>query len=127
MTADRTVVVYDDDCGFCTWCAEWIVRRGEFDAVGFANLTPEQRGRLPAGFTNCAHLLTDTGVYSCGEAVEQALIRAYPALQRPFGVLDRLPGYAGIRERLYEWVADHRAWFGRLCSAEPPVEPRERR
>lgn len=110
MTVDRPVVVYDDDCGFCTWCAEWIVRRGAFDAVGFANLTPEQHTRLPADFTDCAHLLTDDGVYSCGEAVEQALIRAYPDLQRPFRVLDRVPGYARLRERLYEWVADHRAW-----------------
>lgn len=125
MTGDRPVVVYDDDCGFCTWCAEWIVRRGAFDTVGFANLTPEQHARLPADFTDCTHLLTDAGVYSCGEAVEQALIRAYPDLRRPFGVLDRSPGYARLRERLYEWVADNRAWFGRVCSAEPPVESRK--
>ncbi|RRJ28278.1 DUF393 domain-containing protein [Halocatena pleomorpha] len=116
------MVVYDDDCGFCTWCAEWIVRRGAFDAVGFANLTPQQQSRLPADFTDCAHLLTDTDVYSCGEAVEEALIRAYPGLQRPFWVLDHVPGYVGLRERLYDWVGDHRPWFGRIWSAEPPVE-----
>ncbi|UPM42000.1 thiol-disulfide oxidoreductase DCC family protein [Halocatena salina] len=127
MKADRPVVVYDDDCGFCTWCTEWIVRHGAFDAVGFANVTPQQRSRLPADFTDCAHLLTDTEVYSCGEAVEEALIHAYPALQRPFGVVGRVPGYTDVRERLYDWVADHRAWFGRICSAEPPVESDRRR
>lgn len=116
------MVVYDDDCGFCTWCAEWIVSHGEFDAVGFANLTAEQRSRLPEDFTDCTHLLTDSEVYSCGDAVEEALSRAYPNLQRPFGVLDRVPGYPGSRERLYDWVADHRGWFGRVCSAEPPIE-----
>jgi predicted DCC family thiol-disulfide oxidoreductase YuxK len=126
MNTEHTVsvIVYDDDCGFCTWCAKWAVRHGSLDAIGFANLTPDQRGRLPDDFESCVHLLTDNNVYSCGAATEQALRRIYPTLQGVFGALQAIPGYTNLRERLYRWVADHRELLGTYISAEPPVERR---
>jgi predicted DCC family thiol-disulfide oxidoreductase YuxK len=119
---DQPVIVYDDDCGFCTWSAGWAIRHGPFDAIGFANLTPDQRARLPEDFEECAHLLTANAVYSCGAATERTVLRTYPLLHWLFVVFRLVPGYTKIRERLYHWVADHRAWFGELLSAEPPVE-----
>lgn len=116
------VIVYDDDCGFCTWCAGWAVRHGSFDAIGFANLTPDQRARLPDDFESCVHLLTDDSVYSCGAATEEVLRRMNPKLQRVFRALQATPGYTDTRERLYRWVADHRGRLGTYISAEPPVE-----
>jgi predicted DCC family thiol-disulfide oxidoreductase YuxK len=119
---NRPVIVYDDDCGFCTWSARWAVRHGPFDAVGFANLTPDQRDRLPADFEDCAHLLTANDVYSCGAATEWTILRIAPSLHWLFVVIRLVPGYTRIRERLYRWVADHRAWLGSFLSAEPPIE-----
>lgn len=43
-------LVYDDDCGFCTWSAEFIARRSELRLIGFSELTPDQRGRLPENY-----------------------------------------------------------------------------
>jgi predicted DCC family thiol-disulfide oxidoreductase YuxK len=124
MTSEHNtpVIVYDDDCGFCTWCARWAVRRGSFEAIGFANLTPDQRARLPDDFESCVHLFTSDRVYSCGAATERVLRRMYPELQEVFGALQAVPGYADFRERLYRWVADHRGQLGTYISAEPPIE-----
>jgi predicted DCC family thiol-disulfide oxidoreductase YuxK len=119
---NEPVIVYDDDCGFCTWCARWAVRHGSFEAIGFANLTPDQRSRLPEDFESCVHLLTDDTVYSCGGATEQILCRTYPALQRLFRTLRIVPDYVDLRERLYHWIADHREHLGTVVSADPPIE-----
>jgi len=114
-------LVYDDDCGFCTWCVERALDYGEFEPVGFSELTPDQRARLPDDYETSAHLLTDSAVYSAGEAVEQALVRMFPELA---GVVDELRAFATyrtLRERLYRWGADHRDWWGSVVSACPPA------
>lgn len=111
-------LVYDDDCGFCTRSVAFAERRGEFDVVGFSELTREDRVRLPANYETCAHLLTDEGVYSCGEATEQTLARLDPRARRLFESLRSVPGYAGVREKAYRWVADRRALWGRAVSRD---------
>lgn len=111
-------LVYDDDCGFCTWCARLADRAGDVDPVGFSELTPDQRARLPDDYETCAHLLADDAVYSCGEAIEQALVRVSVAFRVAVAVLSLLPGYPRLRERCYRWAADHRDWWGRVASAE---------
>ena len=115
MTDGRPVLVYDDDCGFCTWSAAFVVRHGaDVDLVGFSELADEQRARLPADWRDCAHLLTDVEVYSCGAAMEQAMARTRLVPAGLFAILDLIPGYPGLRERGYRFVADHRSWFGRF-------------
>jgi len=114
-------LVYDDDCGFCTWCARWAHERGDFEPVGFSELAPDQRARLPADYETSAHLLTDDAVYSGGEAVEQALVRICPALGGPVEVLRAFGTYRDARERLYRWGADRRALWGAIVSACPPA------
>lgn len=115
-------LVYDDQCGFCTWCTEFALHRGEFDAVGFGELTPDQRARLPADFETRAHLLTDDTVYSGGEAVEQTIARIYPVTDPVFGVLRGIPGYAWLREALYRFGANRRELLGKLRRSSPPAE-----
>lgn len=115
-------LVYDDRCGFCTWCTEFALRRGHFEPVGFSELTPDQRDRLPADLEASAHLLTDDAVYSGGEAVEQTLARIYPFLDPVFATLRRIPGYAWLRESLYRFGADRRDLLGKLRSSSPPAE-----
>lgn len=116
MTRPR--LIYDDDCGFCTWCARVGVDYADVDAVGFADLTSADKARLPPAWRHSAHLLADDAVYSGGEAIEQVLVRMHPALPPVFAALGTLPGYAWLRESLYRWGADRRAWWGKVVRRE---------
>ncbi|SEO55396.1 Predicted thiol-disulfide oxidoreductase YuxK, DCC family [Halogranum amylolyticum] len=107
-------IVYDDDCGFCTWAAAFADRHGEFELVGFSELTRAEKVRLPANYESCVHLLVDGDVYSCGEATEQVLARLDPTARQTFELLRGVPGYAKRRERLYRWTADRRALWGKI-------------
>ncbi|USZ69601.1 DUF393 domain-containing protein [Halorussus salilacus] len=108
------VIVYDDDCGFCAWSVAFADRRGEFDVLGFSELSDAERARLPDGYRECAHLLTDEGVYSCGEATEEILVRLDSPVALAARAFRRIPASERVRDPLYRWVADHRAWFGKL-------------
>lgn len=114
-------LVYDDDCGFCMYCIRWLLRFGEFDPVGFGELTPDQKARLPEEYDDCMHLLTDDAVYSCGEAAEQCLARCGSVGMALAGLLRRLPYWDRLRERGYRFVADRRGIWGRFRSC-PNVE-----
>jgi predicted DCC family thiol-disulfide oxidoreductase YuxK len=117
MTPPR--LVYDDDCGFCMYCVRWLLRFGEFEPVGFGDLTPDQRARLPDHYENCLHLLTDDAVYSCGAAAEQSLARCGVAGRSLARLARQIPYWGRLRERGYRFVADRRAVWGRFrsCSA----------
>lgn len=114
-------LVYDGDCGFCTWSAEFVARHGEFELVMFDELSADQRARLPADFEQCAHLLTDRRVYSCGEAMEEAFARTDLAAAEVVPLLRRMPGHSMRRERGYRWIANNRDLFGKVLSSEPPA------
>lgn len=113
------LLVYDDDCGFCTWSAGLALRHAEFEAVGFRELSPEQRARLPDDYERCAHLVTDDAIYSCGAAAERTIVGMVPATGPAFAALGRVPSYRRLREWLYRWIADRRAIWGRYRSASP--------
>jgi predicted DCC family thiol-disulfide oxidoreductase YuxK len=116
--------VYDDDCGFCTWWAEFFAERtgpDELAIVGFAETTEGERKRLPDDWEECAHLLIDERVYSCGVAIEAALERTglLPGEARTF--LNQFADYGRLRERLYREAADRRDLWGKLVSSDPPA------
>ncbi|MES3517684.1 MAG: DCC1-like thiol-disulfide oxidoreductase family protein [Natronomonas sp.] len=117
------VFVYDDDCGFCTWCADLLEARGGLDIVGFSNLDDEQRSRLPEDYESCSHLLTDDRVYSCGAAIEQGLARidAPPGARDIFDFLRQFQDYERFREKLYHKAADNRDLLGQIVSKDPPA------
>lgn len=111
-------LVYDDECGFCMYMTRWLLRFGEFDPVGFSELTPDQKARLPDGYDTCMHLLTDDAVYSCGRALEQS-VRRCGTVGRSVVRAARLVPYSGVvRDRGYRFVADRRAIWGRFRSCE---------
>ena len=114
----RPKLVYDDDCGFCTWCARWAVRNAPVDAVGFSDLSDEERAPLPEDWEECVHLVVGRTVYSCGEAIEQTLVRSTLPAGTVLGMLRRVPGYAAVRERGYHWAADRRDRWGKVARAE---------
>ncbi|SNR43362.1 thiol-disulfide oxidoreductase DCC family protein [Halorubrum vacuolatum] len=111
-------LVYDDDCGFCMYMVQWLLRFGTFDPVGFSELTPDQKARLPEEYENCMHLLTDEAVYSCGHALEASVSRCGPLGRAIVRVGRLLPYSERIRERGYRFVADRRAIWGRYRSCE---------
>jgi len=114
-------LVYDDECGFCTWAVEYALARGEFEPVGFSDLTPDQLARLPENYENCSHLLTDDAVYSCGAGAEEIVRRLESPTAMPARAFRRLPFRGVVRERLYHLIADNRALFGRLFCRRPPA------
>jgi len=116
-------LVFDDDCGFCTWWADQLERRTDLRLVGFSELTPTLRERLPDEYEDCAHLVTDDDVYSCGAAAEQAFLRTdIGSDARPVVTFLRaFEDYERLREEAYRWVADRRGTFGQIVSKTPPA------
>lgn len=114
MSEAPAKLVYDDDCGVCTWAAEWVRDHGEVEIVGFSDLTDAQVDRLPTDWRDCAHLLLDGEVYSCGKAMEEAFLLTEDDGTNVLRVARELPGYASVRERAYRFFADHRNWVGPL-------------
>lgn len=115
---------YDDECGFCTWCAQQLLDHSEMDVVGFSELTDEEIEQLPDDWEEGAHLLTDDAVYSHGEAIEQAFLRADvapPGADDVFGFLRQFSDYGNFRERLYREAADRRDVWALLVSEEAPA------
>jgi len=120
---DEAVLVYDDDCGFCTWSAEFVAERSDLRIVGFSELDETLLARLPADYEDCAHLVTGDRVYSCGAAMEEALLRSdLGSVARPAAEsLRDLDPYRVAREWGYRTVADNRALFGKVLSKRPPA------
>jgi predicted DCC family thiol-disulfide oxidoreductase YuxK len=115
------IFVYDDDCGFCTWWAEFMAAKADVQIVGFSELDPALEDRLPEEYETCSHLVTDGSVYSCGASVEETLLRtdlgpvARPVVRR----LRRFGSYRDVREWGYRHGAHNRALWGKLLSKTP--------
>jgi predicted DCC family thiol-disulfide oxidoreductase YuxK len=123
---ERSVLIYDGDCGFCRWSVDKILRWNRRDSLravpfqdpeGDALLGDMDEERKVASW----HLVAPDGrVYSAGAAVP-ALAELLPA-GTPIALLARR--FPGATERAYEWVADHRDELGRrlgtrACSVDP--------
>ncbi len=120
----RDTFVYDDDCGFCTWWADFFAHRTNLAIVGFDELTDEQRALLPDDYESCSHLLSDGAVYSCGAAIEQSFARADlpPGAEDLVRFLSQFEDYERFRERVYREFADRRELWGQFVSKDRPDE-----
>jgi predicted DCC family thiol-disulfide oxidoreductase YuxK len=121
---DDPILVYDDDCGFCTWSARFVAQRSSVELLGFSELTDELLARLPDDYEECAHLVTDEAVYSCGAGMEEAFLQTDlgEPLREPARLLRQFEDYERFREESYRLVADNRDFFGQFLSADPPKE-----
>ncbi|WP_254863508.1 DCC1-like thiol-disulfide oxidoreductase family protein [Halovivax gelatinilyticus] len=125
MTDTDAVMVFDDDCGFCTYWAEYFAPLADVRLVGFSDLDdePELRERLPPEYESCSHLLTPEARYSCGASFEELFARsdlgrpARPIIER----LRRIGAYGQLREWGYRRFAHNRVFWGRFTSRTPPV------
>ena len=119
---DRPAFVYDDDCGFCTWWADRFADRTDLRVVGFSELPPDLRERLPEEYESCSHLVTDERIYSCGASIEEALVRSESEpLSELLAFLRQFEDYERLREHGYRFAADRRDLWGRVLSKTPPA------
>lgn len=123
-------LVYDDGCRYCTWAATLVVDRSDVvpvrlsrvrDDAAVSRLTDEERSRLPEGYEACAQLLTDDGVYSCGEAVERGLVLAGLLPAEIVAQLREYAGYIGLREAVYHFTSNHSDQLATVLAEDPPV------
>lgn len=122
-------LIYDDDCHYCTWATEFAVKRSDIKPVplsavqsGESSLTEEERDRLHEGYEECAQLITDEAVYSCGAATEQSFVRAGVLPEGYVSTLRQYAGYVGLREALYHFMSNHRDLWSKVFYREPPVQ-----
>ncbi|PSP55855.1 DUF393 domain-containing protein [Halobacteriales archaeon QS_1_67_19] len=123
-------LVYDDDCRFCAWSATFAVRRSDIVPVRLSEvqdddadsrLTDAERARLPDDYAECAQLITDRAVYSCGAATEESLVRAGTLPAALIDVLREFRTYRRLREASYHWLSDNRDVVSNVFGREPPV------
>ena len=119
----EATLVYDDDCGFCTFWAEYVENRSDIRLVGFSDLDRELLELLPENYETCSHLLVDGTRYSCGASIEEALARTDggPHIRPAVDHLRRFDSYERAREWGYRQVADNRSFWGQFLSKTPPV------
>lgn len=113
--------VYDDECGFCTWLADYFGERTDLELASFDELTEEQLAMLPDDYEDCSHLVTPGGdVHSCGAAIEQALALADvpPGANDIFEFLRGFRDYERFREEAYGVLADQRSLLGQFLSRD---------
>lgn len=121
-------LVYDDDCHFCTWSATFAVRRSDIQPVrlsrvkdGQSRLSDDERARLPDGYEECAQLITEDAVYSCGAATEQSLVLAGVLPSELVDSLRQFESYERLRETLYHLMSNNRDLLSNVINRDPPV------
>jgi len=112
----EAILIYDDDCEFCTEAAEFVANRSEVEPVGFTAVTDELSDKLPADYESCAHLIVGERVYSCGAAMERGFVQTDlgKELRPVVRFLSQFEDYARVRERVYQEIADRRGTLGKL-------------
>jgi predicted DCC family thiol-disulfide oxidoreductase YuxK len=123
-------LLYDRDCGFCTWVTDVILRwdsRGDRRLRPVALQDPEGTALLPglsedqrmASF----HLVGPDGAVRSGGEALAALTGLLPAGTPLQLVLNTTPG---TTDRGYRWVADHRVGISRWVPSRFKSEARRR-
>jgi predicted DCC family thiol-disulfide oxidoreductase YuxK len=117
MGQRRHILLYDEDCSFCTWAVGKVLawdRHGRVRAVPIqgavgdrllAEVPPEKR-------LDSWHLVTPSGrILSGGADATQELARVLPG-GRPLAAL--FQAFPGATERAYRWVVAHRGRLAQL-------------
>jgi len=123
---ERHIVFYDEDCGFCRWTVDRLLR---WDRRGLLRATPVQDEEADRLLTDLReedrltswHLVAPDGGRYSGGAAAGPLARLLPA-GAPVALLAET--FPRTTERLYRWVARNRDSFGRrlgvqACAVDP--------
>jgi len=126
IAEETPLLVYDDDCGFCTYWVEYVANRSPLDVVGFSEMSDAVHERLPEDYERGAHLLTGEKIYSFGESMEEAFLRTETgsSLAPVVDFLREYDEYVQLRESTYRWVSENRNLLGRIVRREPPARIR---
>lgn len=120
--SERDTIVFDGDCGICTWTIEWVNRldrKKRFGCVSFhevdlsslsPNLTREQCEREMV-------VVTRAGTIVAGGDAVRYISRRLP-LMRLVWPLMAAPGLRALVDRLYVWVAGNRHRISRLVGRQ---------
>jgi predicted DCC family thiol-disulfide oxidoreductase YuxK len=127
-SAAQSVLLYDEDCGFCRWSLDKILAWDRAKRVRPVAIQSEEGSRLLAPIASDArldswHLVLDDGkLFSAGAAAEP-LARMLPG-GRPLAVV--FAAFPGVTERAYGFVSRHRSWLARLLRVDANCQVRPR-
>ena len=129
MTANgQSIVLYDQDCGFCKWSLDKILAWDRAKRLRPAAIQSEEGKRLLAAVDpkvrlDSLHLVNDDGkLFSAGAAVEP-LARILP-WGRPLAAV--FGAFPGLTQRAYGYVATHRNRWAGLLRIDANCELRRR-
>ena len=115
-------LVFDGECGFCTRCVAWLRR---LDPQGKVDVQPYQAEGVPASIhatveecRGSVQWLGADGVRRSGADAVNAVLAVLTGTALPSAAYR---ASAGLQERAYRWVADHR---GRFPGATPHCRER---
>lgn len=120
MEMDQAALLYDEDCGFCSWSVARVARRDRTGSIRMVPLQSEEADRLLGTLDlvakmASAHLVTSDGRIRSGGALVEPLFRRIRG-GRPVAAFARsMPGTA---ETVYRLIARHRETLGRMLGAE---------
>jgi len=130
LNTKGAVILFD---GHCLLCNYWVKRIIRYDRQGYfrlGTLQSEAARALLSGFTtqkipDSVVLIEDNQMFTESEAALQ-IVKKLACLSPLYWLFIFWP--AGIRNRLYQWVARNRYhWFGRTESCRVPDETIEKR
>jgi predicted DCC family thiol-disulfide oxidoreductase YuxK len=132
MKVDRHLVLYDEDCGFCRWSLDRLLRWDRDGRLRAVPIQSEEGDRALADLRledrlASWHLVMPDGIRYSGGAAAGPIARLLPA-GAPIAFLAE--AFPRTTDRLYRWVARNRDVLGRrlgeqACAVDPS-KPRGR-
>jgi predicted DCC family thiol-disulfide oxidoreductase YuxK len=124
----QSVLLYDEDCGFCKWSLDKILAWDRARRVRPVAIQSEEGSRLlapiaPGDRLDSWHLALDDGRLFSAGAAAVPLARMLPG-GRPLAVV--FAAFPGATERAYELVSRHRSWLARLLRVDANCQVRRR-
>lgn len=133
MTGDRSgtqsgsILLYDDDCGFCRWSVDRILRAHRGNALRAQAIQSDEGQRLLASLSaerimESWHIVSTDGELSSAGAAVPVLLRLLPHGRHLANLAAHFPR---MTQAVYSFVATNRDHLGRIIGAKAcSVRPR---
>ena len=120
LPEETVTVIFDDDCGFCRWSIERLLRWGRRDRIHLVTLRSPEAGRLLSGMSDerryaSWHLVTPDGRVASGGRAVAPLLRRLPGGAPLAAIASAMPGPTDAAYRL---VARNRGRLGELLGEQ---------